>query len=193
MNKLKRLEENNALVVTAASNSKMKIDDYMEQQAEKNFPMLDPLGQEIAIEWAHNPVANRVAKEFGLGTSSLLKILKLPLVAAAVRHYRSEITEDVILDKKAIRAERWDLYLMAKGEKDIQKIDKDGMQVEGKETNLPAAERLLSSIEKADGQLIDDNLNNSGLVMVFSKDHIRSNQGALPKREPVTIDQVEGQ
>ncbi|MFC3151512.1 hypothetical protein ACFOEK_10785 [Litoribrevibacter euphylliae] len=157
MSTFQQVQSNHALIISTAQGAGLTAEEYMAEQAASNFPMLDPLAQEIAIEWSHNPVKSQVAKKFGITTTTLSRILGLSSVAAAVRHYRSEITEDVILDKKAIRAERMDLYAMAKGEKESHVVDRNGISDEVKETNLPVARQLLNDIEKAEQHLIDDN------------------------------------
>ena len=150
-----------------AKNRNLSMHDFIEHQKDENFPDLAAKAFLIAKDWALEPSLPKVAKKHGLKKIEVQEIIQHPLVHAAMIRMRDIYCQHDIIDKAWIKAQRVRALHMAMGDEDIYQIDRNGMQVEGQETNLTAVRGILQDLEKSHG-FNSDTLNPRPVFNVIS-------------------------
>ena len=113
---------------------------------------LDPQERLFCYEYLtdYNPV--RAAKHVGRAGSAGRKLLRDPKIARFVRLLGDELIADSLITRDMVQYELLHEYLpRARGDVAIQALDRDGVQVEGKVTNMAAYGKAIDLMSKHSG------------------------------------------
>ncbi|WP_231115553.1 hypothetical protein [Vibrio coralliilyticus] len=174
---IKELRQHIDALPKLAHNRRISIAELVNQNKENGFSDLDGKLFLLAQDWAINPDLRAVAKKHKLTKEEVKELIGSPLVHAAMMHCRNIYKQHSIVDAAWIENKRLMALEMAMGNEEINMIDRNGMQIEGKDTNLTVARGFLNDLEKTKSQEngIDSRpminiVNNGGTVNMNNED-----------------------
>lgn len=125
--------------------------------------------------------APRAASHVGRSTSAGRKLLRNPKIVRFIRLLSDELIADSLITRDMVQYELLHEYLpRARGDKPIQGVDRDGIQFEGKITNMAAYGKALDMMSKHSGFTVPE-------VVAGGLD-ITLNFGKLGVSQPITVE-----
>lgn len=142
---------------------------------------LEPQERMFCYEYLtdYNPPA--AAKRVGRSRSAGRKLLRNPKIARFIKLLSDELAADSLITRDMVQYELLHEYLpRARGDVEIQALDRDGMQVEGKVTNMAAYGKAIDMMAKHSGFTVPE--------VVAGGLTINVDFGKLGVRNPDTIE-----
>lgn len=148
------------------------------------WPDVKSVEKAFASEYVLSRDHREAAEIVGKTRSAGIKLLKNPLVNAYIAFLDSKVATRRLIDRAYVESEMLNLYYMAKGEDEVNLVDKDGTQFTAKEANLPVASKLLVEMAKST-KFYEDGSSQGGMV------NIGINLGAMGVQEAVEVRGIE--
>lgn len=128
-------------------------------QASESLPQLNELQlaeQELDSQerlfcyaWLVHYSASKAADEVNMSKSAGVRLLKKPAIVSFIRLLSDELATDSLITREMVQHEILHEFLpMAKGEKAIHGVDRDGVQFTGRVTNMPAYGKVIDLMAK---------------------------------------------
>ena len=113
---------------------------------------LEPQERMFCYEYLTDYNATRAAVHVGRGATAGRSLLRNPKVARFIKLLGDELIADSLITRDMVQYELLHEYLpRARGDVNVQALDRDGLQVEGKVTNMAAYGKALDMMSKHSG------------------------------------------
>lgn len=113
---------------------------------------VSPQERLFCYEYLVDYKAPRAAEAVGRSRNAGKEILRKPAVARLINLLSEELAQNSLITRDMVQYEILHEYLpMAKGEKPVKGVDRDGIAWEGKVTNMPAYGKVLDMMSKHSG------------------------------------------
>ncbi|WP_394144928.1 hypothetical protein [Vibrio atypicus] len=174
---IKELRQHLSTLPTIANNRRISFKELVKQNQTNGFSDLEAKLFLLAKDWAIDPNLPAIAKKHSLKKTQVKELLSSPLVHAAMLHCRELYSQHSIVDAAWIQNQRVRGFHLAMGDGETYRIDRNGLQCEGQETNLTAARGFLNDLEKTnnlengiDARPMINVVNNGGTVHMSNQE-----------------------
>lgn len=124
----------------------------LSEEKESLEKLLEPQERLFCYEYLVDFNHRRAAQTVGRSPSAGMRLLRSPLVAKYVKLLSDELAQESLITRDMVQFELLNDYLpMAKGEKAIQGVDRDGVSWSAPVTNMAAYKGALDLMSKHSG------------------------------------------
>lgn len=138
-----------------AEPEKSKSTDVLSQQSEEKDTLeklLEPQERLFCYEYIVDFNHRRAAQKVGRSPDAGIRLLRNPNIARYIKTLSDELAQESLITRDMVQYEILNDYLpMAKGEKPISGVDRDGVEWTAKVTNMAAYKGALDLMSKHSG------------------------------------------